>query len=114
MQQHSYQTHIHAYTHTWHLAPLQVGVGVKGGAPVLGHAIRAGILPHPEDVTLQLDCKNAFNSLSRETMLNAVATRGPQLCMYAAWTYTNASWIGLLLPVPPPNAQSPKSKSGVR
>ena len=41
------------------LAPLQVGVGVKGGAQVLGHAIRSGVMEHPEDVTLKLDFKNA-------------------------------------------------------
>jgi hypothetical protein len=61
------------------LAPLQVGVGVKGGAHVLGHAVRAGTLAHPDDVTLQLEFKNAFNSLSRKAMLKAVAARAPQL-----------------------------------
>lgn len=94
------------------LAPLQVGVGVKGGAQVLGHAIRAGDLAHPEDVTLQLDFKNAFNSLSREAMLSAVATRAPQLFKFAAWTYRHAS--SLLLPDPPPNTQPLLSRSGVR
>ena len=42
------------------LAPLQVGVGVRGGAQCLGHAIRAGVLQHPDHVTVQLDFKNAF------------------------------------------------------
>jgi hypothetical protein len=69
------------------LAPLQVGVGVKGGSQVLGHAIRADILAHPEDVTLQLDFKNAFNTLSREAMLKAVADRAPQLLKLALWMY---------------------------
>jgi hypothetical protein len=51
------------------VAPLQVGVGVKRGPQVLSHAIRAGLLAHPEDVTMQLDFRNAFNSSSREAML---------------------------------------------
>jgi hypothetical protein len=94
------------------LAPLQVAVGVKGGAYVLGHTIRAGTLAHPEDVALQLDFKNAFYSVSRDAMLKAVAATAPQLYKYAAWTYTHAST--LILPEPPPTAQPLMSKAGVR
>jgi hypothetical protein len=90
------------------LAPLQVGVCLEG-AHVLEHAIRAGILAHPEDFTLQLHHQNALKSLSREAMLNAVAKRASQLIRYAAWTYMHASC--LLLPEPPPNTQPLKSKS---
>ena len=32
------------------LAPLQVGVGVRGGAQCMGHAIRTGVLERPDDV----------------------------------------------------------------
>ena len=59
------------------LAPLQVGAGVRGGAQCMGHAIRTGVLEHPDDVTLQLDFKNALNSLHRDEMLNATAKRAP-------------------------------------
>jgi hypothetical protein len=94
------------------LAPLQVGVGVRGGAQCLGHAVRAGILAHPEDVTLQLDCKNAFNSLCRATMLRAVAERAPQLFRFALWMYKHASQ--LWLPEAPPDRGPLWSRSGVR
>jgi hypothetical protein len=94
------------------LAPLQVGEGVKEGVHVLAHAIRAGILAHPEDVALQLDYKNALISLSREAMRNAVATTAPQLFRYAALKYMHVSC--LLLPEPPLNAQPLEAKSGVR
>jgi hypothetical protein len=71
------------------------GLGVRGGAQCLGHAVRAGILPHPEDVTLQLDCKNAFNSLCSTTMLRAVAERAPQLSRFALWMYKHAGQLWL-------------------
>ena len=45
------------------LAPLQVGVGIMGGAQCLRHAMKAGVLSQPEHVTVQLDAKNAFNTL---------------------------------------------------
>ena len=94
------------------LAPLQVGVGVRGGAQVLGHAIRAGVKAHPEDVTLQLDFKNAFNMIHRGAMLQAVASRAPQLLKFAQWTYQKAS--PLRLPGAPPDVPALWSKPGVR
>lgn len=94
------------------LAPLQVGVGVRGGAQVLGHAIRAGVKAHPEDVTLQLDFKNAFNMIHRGAMLQAVASRAPQLLKFAQWTYQKAS--PLRLPGAPPDVPALWSKAGVR
>ena len=51
------------------LAPLQVGVGFRGGAQCMGHAIMTGVLEHPDDIILQLDFKNAFNSLHQDAML---------------------------------------------
>ncbi|NJL35151.1 MAG: hypothetical protein HC893_16485 [Chloroflexaceae bacterium] len=61
----------------------------------MGHAIRAGVRARPDDVTLQLDWSNAFNSLSRQSMLNAVALRAPQLLRFAAWMYASPSklWV---------------------
>jgi len=94
------------------LAPLQVGVGVRGGAQCLGHAIRAGVMEHPDDVTVQLDFKNAFNTLSREAMLKAVAKRVPQMLIYAQWMYKQAS--PLWLAETPVGAAPLWSKAGVR
>jgi hypothetical protein len=66
------------------LPPLQVGVGVRGGAKCLGHAFRAGVPENPDDVTLQFNFKNAFNKLSQEVMLKTIAERSPyaQVCSW--------------------------------
>jgi hypothetical protein len=79
---------------------------------VLGHAMRAGLLSHPEDVTMQLDFRSAFNSLSREAMLKAVAHRAPQLFKFADWMYKQPS--PLRLAEAPPETAPLWSESGVR
>ena len=56
------------------MATLQMGVGVSGGAQCVGHAVKAGIAAHPDHVTLQIDCKNAFYSSCWTSMLRAIAT----------------------------------------
>ena len=73
------------------LAPLQLGVGVSGGSQIIGQAIAAGITADPQCVTVQLDWRNAFNSLSREAMLAAIVKRQPTLLPFAAWTYKQSS-----------------------
>jgi hypothetical protein len=69
------------------LAPVQLGVGVPGGSQCVGHALRAGLFCCPNDVTLQLDFQNAFNSVSRQALLQAVACRAPGLLPFASWTF---------------------------
>ena len=88
------------------LAPLQVGVGLRGGAQCLGHAIMSGVLEHPDDAAMQLDFKNASNTLDRAAMLQAVVQRAPQLLRFVQWMYRCASplWV----------AGSLWSKAGVR
>jgi hypothetical protein len=73
------------------LSPLQVGVGVGGGSQIVGHALRAGIAADPGCVTLQIDWRNAFNTLRRDKMLAAVATRCPALLPLAIWAYKQPS-----------------------
>jgi hypothetical protein len=46
---------------------------------------------HPDDVTIQIDCTNAFNSTSRSAMLAAVAQQAPSLLPLATWMYSEAS-----------------------
>jgi hypothetical protein len=76
------------------LAPLQLGVGVPRGSQCVGHALRAGLSCCPNDVTLQLNFQNASNSVSRQSLLQAVACRALRLLPFAAWTY----WVhGLLV-----------------
>ena len=47
------------------LAPLQLGVGVRGGGEIIGHALSAGIANNPDYATLSMDWKNAFNELDQ-------------------------------------------------
>jgi hypothetical protein len=94
------------------LAPLQMGVGTPGGAHCMGHAFQSGLHAHPGDVTLQLDCKNAFNTVSRQHMLAAVAQEAPQLLPLAQWMYCKPS--ALLVPNAPLDAPTIQSSSGVR
>jgi hypothetical protein len=65
------------------LAPLQLGVGTPGGVQTVGLAVQAGLQTQPVEVTLQLDRKNAFNTVSREHTLAAVMQEAPQLLSLA-------------------------------
>ena len=56
------------------LQPEQVGVGVLRGAESLVHKVRMWLQQAlPNHVLLQLDFKNAFNSVKRKVLLQAVA-----------------------------------------
>ena len=94
------------------LRPLQLGVGVPGGAQCVGQALQATILAQPEHVVLQLDWSNAFNCLSRQSMLEAVAERAPALLPFAEWSYgtPTALWVCDA----PPDTPPVMSLSGVR
>jgi hypothetical protein len=59
---------------------------VPGGSQSVRHALRSGLSCCLGDVTLQLDFRNAFNSVSRTALLQAVAARAPHLLPFAAWT----------------------------
>ena len=61
------------------LAPQQFGVGVAGGAQCIGHTLRAGVLAHPDHVTVATDMRNAFNTIHRTAVLKAGAEPVPQL-----------------------------------
>jgi hypothetical protein len=86
------------------LAPLQLGVGIKGGSQILGHAIRTGTAADPECVTVQLDFRNAYNTLDRGAMLEAVKRLAPSLLPFAVWEYRQHSRLfaaGALPGTPP-------------
>jgi len=80
------------------MAPLQLGVGVPGGAEAAIHATRRYVSNMPEDhVITKLDFKNAFNSLRRDAMLEAVERDVPEFYrfVYAASSnrYFNTAMI---------------------
>lgn len=72
------------------LQPHQLGVGVRGGAQIVGHAVRAGC-NSADMVTVQVDICNAFNSVSRNVVLEQVFDRVPALGPWAAFAYGTPS-----------------------
>lgn len=94
------------------LAPLQLAVGVPGGSQIAGIAVRAGMTAEEDTVTVQVDMRNAFNSLSRQAMLNAVAQRQPELLPFAWWAYRQPA--RLYLQGAPDDAPPLLSQRGVR
>jgi hypothetical protein len=73
------------------LSPLQLGVGIRGGRKVAGHALQAGIAADPGCITVQTDWQNAFNTLRRDRMLAAVEERCQALLPMVAWAYKQPS-----------------------
>jgi hypothetical protein len=94
------------------LAPLQLGVGTRGGPQVLAQALKAGMEADPDCVTVKVDVRNAFNSVRRERVLSAVAELAPTLLPFAWWTYRQHS--RLFVRGAPEGAAPLSSQRGVR
>ena len=76
------------------LWPLQAGVGVSGGAERVVHAVRNWAQRHagqPHKVVLKVDFQNAFNSVDRAAVLQAVRQHLPTLGCWADWCYAQPS-----------------------
>ena len=74
------------------LAPRQLGYGVKGGAEATVHAARTYLhSSDPSNALLKLDFKNAFNSIRRDKMLEAVQRLAPQLICFVYSAYSSPS-----------------------
>ena len=72
------------------LAPIQLGVGIPGGAEAAVHATRRWMTTMPDDsVLVKLDFTNAFNTLRRDSLLDAVAREIPELYRFAHAAYSN-------------------------
>ena len=80
-----------------HLAPYQLGVGVKSGCESIIHAASSIYsneeTPVSDKWVLQIDMNNAFNNISREVMLAEVAKICPKLYPFAKYCYENASYL---------------------
>lgn len=74
------------------LAPRQLGVGVRGGAEAAVHAARrfAGRMD-VDQVLIKLDFKNAFNTLKREAILDAVHRQAPDIYNLCRLAYGQSS-----------------------
>jgi hypothetical protein len=73
-----------------YLQPLQVGVGVRGGAEGLVHALNRLVADPdraPDLVVATLDFENAFNTIGRMRMLQEVAQHCPTISAYVNVTY---------------------------
>jgi hypothetical protein len=57
--------------------PLQQGVGVRGGSQAMGHALCSVLYAKVESVLVQIDFKNAFNSVSRDALNRGGGTAPP-------------------------------------
>ena len=78
------------------LAPKQLGYGVSGGAEAAVHAARLFVHNLEEQCVLKLDFKNAFNSLRRDKMLQAIKGFAPSLfpLVHAAYSAPSTLFWG--------------------
>lgn len=78
------------------LAPLQLGYGTPLGGEAAAHASRKYLHNLPSDhVLLKLDFKNAFNSIRRDKMLEAVMAHVPQIYPFVFSCYSSPSTLFL-------------------
>ena len=74
------------------LAPRQVGVGVPGGAEASVHASRRFIDSlKTNQFFFKLDFSNAFNTLRRDSMLEAVKAEVPEIYNFCHLSYAHGS-----------------------
>src|SRR6266516_129866 len=74
------------------LGPSQLGVGVKGGAEALVHSARMYVQRMDESRAFaKLDFQNAFNSVQRAAVFEAVAKHRPDLLAFMEAAYGSPS-----------------------
>ncbi len=70
----------------------QLGFGVAGGAEAAAHAVRCFLSNlSPNEVFVKLDFTNAFNSIRRDCVLEAVARFVPELMAFVSSAYAETS-----------------------
>lgn len=94
------------------LAPMQVGVGTRGGVDAVAHAIRTALAADPQSVACALDCSNAFNTVDRRAVFEAVRDSMPQLLPVVQWAYGAATPLHVVGAVP--GTEPIMSQRGVR
>ena len=67
--------------------PHQYGIGVKGGAELMIHAIRSHLELNPNHVAISCDARNAFNSVSRHAMWSTIDQHFPTLSHILRFSY---------------------------
>lgn len=72
--------------------PIQLGVGTPGGCEAAVHSTRRFVESMPEDhCVVKLDFSNAFNSLHRDVMLEAVSAKVPGIYKFCYLSYNKPS-----------------------
>jgi hypothetical protein len=76
------------------LSPLQLGIGVRGGCEAAVHATRRFLAQIQDgEVVAKLDFSNAFNTLRRDDILDAVATHIPEILHFCLLSYSTPSHL---------------------
>jgi hypothetical protein len=76
--------------------PVQLGVGVRGGAELAVHLVRSVVEAHGGDDSFALrtfDFTNAFNEVSRQKILDNVQEKYPELYPYVNLCYAKTSHL---------------------
>ena len=77
-----------------YLAPTQLGVGVSGGAEAAAHVGRRYLdRLGSGNVFIKLDFRNAFNTLRRDAMLEAVLREVPEIYNFCNLAYLSHSYL---------------------
>ncbi|HSN23888.1 MAG TPA: hypothetical protein VLS45_06925, partial [Methylomicrobium sp.] len=80
-----------------YFAPQQLGAGLLGGCEAAVHATRHFIQSTSRSsVVVKLDFSNAFNSIHRDTMLEAVHRKIPEIYRYIHLSYGSPSFSFLV------------------
>lgn len=74
-------------------APVQFGVGIKGGAENIVHGIRNKLSDDPNLTLVSLDLENAFNNVNRQVFLNEVKSKFPNILCWIHQVYGAHSWL---------------------
>jgi len=73
------------------LAPMQLGIGVRGGVEVAAHVVASAarvVKAGDTDLVIQtVDFSNAFNTVSRASIATQIAAHLPELTGYVRWAY---------------------------
>ena len=85
---------------------------VSGGATAIGHAIGAALEKEPDAVVVSLDWSNAFNSIDRKAMAQAVRADRPELLPFIRTAYQRPSRV--FVQGAPPDAPPIMCSQGVR
>ncbi len=78
------------------IEPHQLGVGVRGGAEKISHAIRVITSMYKNDSDfgiLQLDFKNAFNKVSRAKIIEIVKNNYPKFYHFVSLCYCHSPFL---------------------